>query len=159
MKKLFVKLVILVGILLTVPYYMLGGAGLPDFLKDLLPSQKPQKMAVPENLSSVVTDKEVTVYKWVDEQGHVNFSSTPPIGKQAEVKQLSPETNVLQAIKLPEKEEEQEAGPRVTKVGEGLHNPYTKEGVEKLIDDAQNVKDMLNQRNDMQQEMLGGSSK
>lgn len=154
MKKLFIKLVILVGILLTVPYYMLGGAGLPDFLKDLLPAQKPQKVAVPENLTSVVTDKEVTVYKWVDEQGHVNFSSTAPIGKEAEVRQLSPDTNVLPAIKIPEKEETS-SGSRVTKVGEILQNPYSKEGVEKLIDDAENVSDLLNQRHESQKEIMG----
>jgi len=162
MKKLFIKLVVLSGILLAVPYYMLGGGGLPDFLQQMLPGQKPEQVAMPENITNVVTDEEVTVYKWMDEQGHVNFSSVPPVGLEAEVRQLKPDVNVLPAMKLPEKEEEDEEqgqGSRVTKVGEGLYSPYSKEGVEKLVDDAKNVGDMLNQRFESQKEALDGINK
>lgn len=159
MKMLFIKLIIVVGILLAVPYYMMGGAGLPDFLQQMMPGQKPKQAAVPENISNVVTDKDVTVYKWVDEQGHVNFSSVPPVGLEAEVKQLKPDMNILPAMKLPEKEEEKEQGSRVTRVGEGLQNPYSKEGVEKLVDDAKNVGDMLNNRFEAQKEVIDGVAK
>ena len=152
-KKLLIKVGIIVGILVAVPYYFYGGGRMPDFLQDFgwggAESEKPR---LPENISNVVTDKAVTVYKWVDENGIQHFGSTPPVGVVAETKHLKPNQNIMQAIKIPEKEEEEKtSGPKVTNI---LKNPYSKKNVEELIDNAKGVQDMLDKRFEDQQKML-----
>lgn len=148
MKKLFFKIVILVAVMLAVPYYLLGGGSLPDFMKGMT-QEAPKK---PMNISNAVTDQDVTVYKWVDDQGRTHFSSTPPTGQETETMQLRADANVVQAVKtLDDEEEEASAGSvlslgKAASEGEGLPNPYSPEGVKQLIEDAQKVKEMLDQR-------------
>ena len=154
-KKLLIKVSIIVGILVAAPYYFYGGGKMPGFLQNFewggAESEKPK---LPENISNAVTDKAVTVYKWVDENGVQHFGNTPPPGVVAEAKHLKPNQNIMQAIKIPEEEEEEEAsGPKVTNI---IKNPYSKEGVEELIDDAKGVQDMLNKRLEDQQKMMDG---
>lgn len=148
MKKLFFKVVVLVAVMLAVPYYLLGGGSLPDFMKGI--SQETAKK--PMNISNAVTDKDVTVYKWVDDQGRTHFSSTPPTGQETETMQLRADANVVQAVKTADKEEEEASAGSVLSLGEaasegeGLPNPYSPEGVKQLIEDAKNVQEMLNKR-------------
>lgn len=171
MKKLFIKLIIVVTVMLTVPYYFLGGSlPLPGFLQGLFSgsADKPE----PLNATSVRTDRDVTVYKWVDENGHTHFSETPPAGKMAETMELKTNTNVMQAVKVPEPEQEEvDSGGRVISLGQssgaksdakdeesgdGLENPYSPEGVQKLIENAKNVSKMMNQRHEQQQKAFDG---
>lgn len=148
MKKLLFKVVVLVAVMLAVPYYLLGGGSLPDFMKGIS-QEAPNK---PMNISNAVTDKDVTVYKWVDDQGRTHFSSTPPTGQETETMQLRADANVVQAVKTPDKEEEEAAAGSVLSLGkaasdgEGLPNPYSPEGVKQLIEDAKNVQELLNKR-------------
>jgi len=161
MKKLLFKVIfkfgIIVAVLMSVPYFMMGGK-LPDWAAGLF-SQEPARPALPENISSVVTDKEVTYYQWVDEHGQTHYSSTPPVGMAAEQKKLRPDTNVVQAVKLPEKEEES-GGGQIFSLGSSkdgksgdkkgddeAFNPYSPEGVQKLIENAQSAAKMLEQHN------------
>ena len=152
-KKLLIKVGIIVGILVAAPYYYYGDGKMPDFVQDFgwggAESEEPK---LPENISNAVTDKEVTVYKWVDEKGIQHFGGTPPPGVVAEVKHLKPDQNIMQAIKIPEEEEEEKAsGPKVTNV---IKNPYSKEGVKEIIDDAKGVQEMLDKRFEDQQKMM-----
>ena len=159
MKKLLFKIVfkfgIIIAVLLSVPYFMMGGR-LPDWATGLMSSQ-PAKPALPSNISSVVTDKEVTYYRWVDENGQTHFSNTRPTGQQAEQKTLRPNTNVVQAVKVPV-EEEESGGPSVFSLGSSkdgkskdgddeTFNPYSPEGVQKLMDKAQDAAKMMDTRN------------
>jgi hypothetical protein len=160
MKKLLFKVIfkfgIIIAVLMSVPYFMMGGT-LPDWAAGLF-SSEPDKPALPENLSSVVTDQEVTYYQWVDEQGQTHYSSTPPIGLAAEQKKLRPDTNLLQAVKVPQ-EEEASDGPQIFSLGsskdgkskkegdEEAFNPYSPEGVQKLMDKAQDAKKLMENHN------------
>ena len=153
-KKLLIKVGLIVGILMAAPYYYFGGGDIPDFLQNFgWGGGQAEKPKLPENITNVVTDKAVTVYKWVDENGVQHFGSIPPAGVVAEVKHLKPDQNVIQAIKIPEVEEEETAsGPKVTNI---VKNPYSKEGVEELIDSAKGVQEMLDQRLEDQKKMMG----
>ena len=158
MKKLLFKIVfkfgIIIAVLMSVPYFMMGGK-LPGWASGLLSSAK--ESAGPMNISNAVTDKEVTYYQWVDEQGQTHYSNTPPTGLDAAQKKLSPNTNVVQAIKVPD-EEEESAGGSVLSLGsskdgksedgeDGAFNPYSPEGVQKLIKHAQDAASAMEKRN------------
>lgn len=153
MKKLLFKVVLLVGIMLTVPYYLLGGGALPDFLKNMMGGQA-EKPALPSNLSTVTTDKNVTVYKCRDTNGQIQFSDLP-CGESSEAIHLRTNTNVVQAVKVPEKEDEEEGGAGLISLGSKkdkdgnveLPNPYSPEGVQQIIKDAQKAAETMNKRN------------
>lgn len=158
MKKLLIKVAfkfgIILAVLLSVPYFMMGGS-LPDWAAGLLKSQ-PAKPALPENIAPVVTDQEVNYYTWVDEHGQTHYSSTPPEDRSAEMKTLRPDTNIVQAVKVPKQEDE--SGGGLFSLGSGkdgksadgddeAFNPYSPEGVKKMVEKAQEAKAQLEKRN------------
>ena len=175
MKKLIFKVVfkfgIIIAVLLAVPYFMMGGQ-LPPWAASWLPSmtssEKPA--SVPKNLTNAVTDEKVTYYRWVDAQGQVHFSSQAPTGEQVEKKTLMPNTNVVQATKIPEPEEEVTVGGRVVtltkKGGKGgsgsgedeAFNPYSPEGVQKMFENAQDAAKMMDTRNKELGKITGSAS-
>ncbi len=172
MKMLLFKMIFVVVIMLAVPYFIMGGGKMPDFLGGILdPSAKKAKL--PENISSVVTDKDVTVYKWVDDQGRTHFSGIKPVGQDSEAKHLRPDTNIVQAVKITEEEEEASSfgglislnkkdKNKKNKKGGGkiepyqMENPYTPEGMQNLIQGAQNIQGLMDQRSEAQQKAVNG---
>lgn len=168
MKKLIFKIVfkfgIIIAVLMSVPYFMMGGR-LPPWVTSLIPSMgsaTPKEAKLPKNITSVTTDKEVTYYKWVDANGQTHFGSTPPIGQQAEQKKLRPDTNLVQAVKVPEPESDEDGGPDVVSLGGGRKpggsdkdgggsdepfNPYTPDGLQKMFDGARDAAKTMDQRN------------
>lgn len=163
MKKLLFKLVVVVIVLLAVPYYFLGGSlPLPGFLQGMFSGSGDSNKQI--SATSVRTDRDVTVYKWVDEKGHTHFSEKPPMGKVAQTIELKTDTNLMQAVKVPESEQAEEAsGGNFFSLGKssdsdpdneasdgGLENPYTPEGVQKLFENAKNVSKMMDQRQQQQ---------
>ncbi len=110
------------------------------------------KAKAPSNLTSAVTDQKVQVYKWRDENGVMQFSNTPPLDvNNAEQVLLDPNSNVIQAVKAPEKEEPKQ----MVKTTTTPSNPYSVKGMKKAIDDARNVENLMQQRHDQQQKALG----
>ncbi|MFW2374892.1 MAG: DUF4124 domain-containing protein [Gammaproteobacteria bacterium] len=181
MKKLFIKLMIVVVVMLTVPYYFLGGSlKMPGFLQGVFSGSGSGSNNEPMTATSVRTDRDVTVYKWVDKNGSIHFSEKPPVGEVAEVLELKTDTNVMQAVKVPEPEQEEEQdvfGGKIISLGKspnaisdakdeemgetsegGLENPYSPDGVQKLIENAKNVSKMMDQRQKQQQAVFGGAS-
>ena len=105
----------------------------------------------PKNVKAVVTDQKVEVYRWKDEQGVMQFSNTPPLeGGEYEIVVLSPDTNVIDAIKIPEKEPAEESEPKIFSVG----SPYSPDGMKDMIDGSEDVKESLNQRQLDQEKIL-----
>lgn len=175
MKKLFIKLIIVAIVLMAVPYYFLGGSlPLPGFIQGMFSGSSASKK--PLTATSVTTDRDVTVYKWVDENGHTHFGEKPPVGEVAETMELKTDSNIMQATKIPEQEQEQEDfGGRVISLGKSsgsksksgsdsdtegdesefeFENPYTPEGLQNLIENAQNVGKMMDQRQKQQQNVI-----
>lgn len=104
---------------------------------------------VPSNITSVVTDKKVQVYKWRDANGVMQFSNTPPPDSTAEQVSLDPNTNLMQAVKVEEKKPEQAQVVQAPGV-----SPYSPKQMKKVLEDAKGVEALLQQRHEDQQKML-----
>ena len=150
--KIFTMLVIL-GILSVMPMIYMGKFDPMAFFDSRLSKGvselKDLKAKVPDSLSSGVTDKKVQVYKWRDKNGIMQFSNTPPpTGDAAEQIELNPNKNIVQAVKIPEKEEPKEVAKTESP------NPYSVKGMKKVMNDAKGVEALLQQRHEEQQKMM-----
>lgn len=161
MKKLLFKMVLLAALMLSVPYYLLGGGTVPGFLKDMFKTGKEAAVSM-KGLSTVTTDKAITLYKCTSDTGQIEFSQSPCMG-EGETIHLQPDVNVVQRTKIPEQEAEESGGPSVITVGDSgnennkqdkkdkkegdleLGNPYDPNNIQKLIKDAQNVGKLMDQ--------------
>lgn len=152
--KIFFLLLTLVVMAITPMIYMgkfnpLAILG-PGFTMETS-AHKNLKASAPKNLSSVVTDEKVEVYKWRDENGVMQFSNTPPpTDSRAERVVLDPNSNLMQAVKVPVKEEPEEKKVEQTQAP----SPYSPKGMKKVMDDVKNVENMMQQRQQQQQEAL-----
>ncbi len=154
MKSTIISMLIVLVVMVALPMIFLGENnfaekfGFSGFGKQ---SASNPASTLPENVKPVVTDKKVEIYTWVNEQGIKQFSNTPPPqGGNSEKIVLSPDTNVIQGIKVPEEETEVAAGPKVLSVG----NPYTPGGMKEVIDSASDIKETMGQRQAEQDKML-----
>jgi len=150
--KIFTMLVIL-GILSVMPMIYMGKidpmAFFDSSVSNTLSEFKNIKAKVPENLSNVVTDKKVQVYKWRDSNGVMQFSNTPPpTGGDAEKIELNPNKNIVSAVKVPEKEETEEVAKTESP------SPYSVKGMKKVMNDAKGVEALLEKRHEEQQKMM-----
>lgn len=152
MKSTIISMLVVLCVLAVVPMFLFGdknllamfGLGPKDELSEL-------RAKAPKNFTSVTTDKKVTVYKWRDENGVLQFSSTPPPeGGPADTVELRPDTNLVKALKVPEEEPEKKSGPVVM----STRSPYTPGGMKDMIDTTSNLKDTLNQQQLEQQKMM-----
>ena len=157
--KLFPKLMLAVLVLaLLLPFTLLkdeqgdtlmslSDISLPDFS---LPNMSSAKKLVPATGVSSGMD---TFYKWYDDEGNVQFTTEPPPdGVEYTVKEFDPDTNVIQAVEVPDKEPQPEISDiRIDNQVAGQSpdedlNPYSKERIEKLMEDTKNIEKLLNQR-------------
>lgn len=147
-------MLIILGILSVTPMIYMGkfnplefiGAGFSGGASEF---QK-LKAKAPKNMTSVVTDEKVQVYKWRDKNGVMQFSNTPPRGTNgAQQVELKPNSNVVQAVKVPVKEEKPVASADVEQP-----SPYSVKGMKKVMDDARGVEQMLQQSHDQRTRAL-----
>ncbi len=143
--KLFLMAIMLVVLSVTPMIYM----GKIDPMAFFDTAGTKLAASVPKNLSSVVTDQKVEVYKWRDEHGVMQFSNTPPVGvTNAKQMVLDPNSNVIQAVKIPVKEEKApEAAAQIKPT-----SPYSIKAMKKTMGDARNVEKLLQQRHQNQQD-------
>jgi len=154
MKLKILFMLITLGVLSVAPMIYMGKLDPMAFFDSGLSKGSSEfnklKASVPKNLSSVVTDKKVKVYKWRDKNGVMQFSNTPPVdGTQAEQIELNPDKNLMQAVKVPVKEEKEQEVAKVEKP-----NPYSVKGMKKVMDDARGIEELLQKRQEEQQKMM-----
>ena len=142
--KIFSMLIIL-GILSVTPMIYMGKFDPMEYLDSGFSSGASEfeklKARAPGNLTSVVTDEKVQVYKWRDENGVMQFGSTSPPGvSDAQQVELNPNSNVVTAVKVPVKEESPAASADLAQPG-----PYSVKGMKKVMEDARGVEQMLQQ--------------
>lgn len=167
--KLFMKLMLAVLVIaLLLPFTILkddqgktlmsfSSFSLPDFNMPSLPDMSSSKQLVPSVGDHAGKD---IVYQWYDSKSNVHFSTEPPAdGIDFIVKGYDSNTNVIRAVKLPEIEAPAE--PDATDAtasneqdSPGLENAYSKDDIQKLIDDSKNIQQLLNQRLDNQNSAL-----
>ncbi len=109
------------------------------------------KTNLPEGIANVVAEEKVQVYKWRDKHGVMQFSHTsPPTVHNAEAMLIDPNKNLIKAIKSPKREEAK------TAVTTQTASPYSVSGMQKVMNEASGVENLLNSRHQQQQKMLDG---
>ena len=148
---LLAKLVLLV-LMMAIPVWFFGsGVFTRDFSSGESDSIEELKEKTPRNVKTVVTDKEVEVYKWLDEYGVTQFSETAPAdGVAVELMVLSPDTNVMDALKVPEEEDKAVQKPNVISLG----NPYSPEGMKDMINDSLQIQEQITKQQAEQEKMM-----
>jgi len=154
--KFFLKLLLKAGMTLGVMFigykYILTG-GLGGFQIPGMEALSDKAKGGVSSIENAVVEKDVTVYQWVDAQGVTHYGGTAPTGQGTYTKkEIHANTNVLNAHKLPETEEAEEITKksRVSRVG----SVYSPEGVKKLMDDAEGIDELLENRVSEQEKIL-----
>ncbi len=136
------------------PLMSLSNIKAPEFSLPKIPDAIKTK----DSGSSVSTSGKDIIYKWRDQKGELHFSSSPPPeGIEYSVKGYDPNTNLIQSVKIRTEETEQPGQPEIetqTKKPLDIGNPYSPQKVEKLIEDAQNIEKLLNDRLKKQQALI-----
>ncbi|MGD2052975.1 MAG: DUF4124 domain-containing protein [Gammaproteobacteria bacterium] len=152
MKSTIISMLIVLCVLATVPLFLFGDSSvLARFGIDLTGGSDTRAKA-PKNLTNVTTDQKVQVYKWRDEHGVMQFTNTPPPeGQQAEMVELTPNTNIVKAVEVQQQEVEQErGGPSVITTG----SPHTPGGMKDMLDATTELKDGMNEKQLEQQQLI-----
>ena len=154
MKLKILSMLIILGILSVTPMIYMGKFNPIEFLDSGFSSGTSEfeklKAKAPGNLTSVVTDEKVQVYKWRDKNGVMQFGSTPPPGVgNAQQVELNPDSNVVTAVKVPPKEETPAASTDLAQP-----RPYSVEGMKKVMQDARGVEQMLQQSHEQRSKAL-----
>ena len=152
MKSTIISMIIVLCVFAIIPMFLLGDDsvlakfGLGAF------SGSEERPKLPKNLTNVTTDEKVQVYKWRDKYGVMQFTNTPPPeAQQAELVELTPNTNIIKAVEVPEEEPEQKrTGPSVMMTG----NPYTPGGMKDLLDTTSSLAEGMNQKQLEQQQLM-----
>lgn len=141
--KVVVMLLIMIGAANYGVYIMTGKSPFADF------SWSKVKISAPD-VGSVLPAGKEKVYKW-EKDGVIVYSSEPPPESQAsEMIEVDPNVNIVQATKIEEPKAEQ---PDNT-VGMPQGPIYSPDQVKKIIDDAREVKDMMDERAAEQDKIL-----
>jgi len=146
--KMLISMLFTLGIILFASQYMLKDmGGIPGFNN----SSTGDATGGIKDLGNAVLEKDVTVYQWTDSAGVTHYGGTPPAGQgQYEKKTIHSNTNVMQAQKIAEEEEEKVQRPRVASVG----SVYSPAGVKDLMDDTKGLQEQMNQRAADQEKLL-----
>lgn len=152
MKSTIISMVIVLCVLAIIPALLIGDKSLLDRFGLSLFGSAGEELKTPENLTSVTTNVKVQVYRWRDEHGVMQFTSTPPDTQQAEIVELSPNTNIIQAVEVPAEEatEEKRGGPRVMTLG----NPYSPGGMRDLLDSTSTMAEDMAVKQQEQQQLM-----
>lgn len=113
-----------------------------------------------DDIKRTLSGGKETVYKWTDANGKVHYSSEAPADiESAQKMEVDPNVNLIEGIELQtENTSAQPQAPTTTTttvntdpLSGGVYNP---EAVQKLIKDAKNVQNMLNERNEASKKAL-----
>lgn len=128
---------------------------LPDFSSPSLPDL-PQVDDITE--SAGIGDRQVTIYEWQDSDGNLQFANeTPPPGTEFRIRQFDPDANVIQSVTWPAETPDAPAGDATqpeTSAADQAPNAFSPESVKKLMDNAKNIENLLNQRFQNQQSAI-----
>ena len=138
--------------------YLLSGK---TVFRDLdMPDIPELSLSIPElpTVSRVVSDTmdsdADTVFKWTDDAGVIHYSSEAPEQVQAQVIQLDPDTNLVEATRVqPQMTQNRQANP-ATDAPSSPSPDWQGRDINKLISDAQNVEKLLQDRYNKQKEII-----
>jgi hypothetical protein len=160
--KLFVKLMLALLVLAALlPFTLLkndrgttlmslSDISLPDFEIPDFSRVTPSETLVPSLPEPSGMD---VFYQWYDGEGNLHFTSEPPPeGVDYSIREFDPNANVIPSVELPA-EDNATAASAVppAKTGEPdaeqeAPNPYDKESIQKLFEDAKNIEQLFQQK-------------
>ena len=134
---------------------------LPDMSFETLKEEAYAIVGMDSEITSESAGKD-KIYKWVDDQGVTQFSSTPPPTSQnVQVLLIDPSTNVVQSRDFKSKPYSNQSEDSNSRVKETVTTDpapqgqvYSPSQVTKLLDDARNVEGLLKERFDNQQKII-----
>lgn len=158
--KLFAKLMLallVIGMLL--PFTILkdeSGNPLMSFSDFELPGLSMPSLPKAPEIDSMTESADFiggrdTIYQWHDSEGNIQFTTDPPPqGTEYQVRHFDPDANVIKSVDMPISETSaansgSDAEQNADSADQEI-NPYSQDGVKKLIEDAKNVEKLLNQR-------------
>jgi hypothetical protein len=149
MKSTIISMIVVLCVLAMIPMFFLGDSSIMARF-GLIGSD--ERARAPKNITTVKTDEKVQVYKWRDQYGVMQFTNTPPTQtQQFEMVVLTPDTNIIKAVEVPEEEpEESRSGPTVMVTG----NPYTPGGMKDLLDTTSSLAADMDQKQLEQQQLM-----
>lgn len=143
--KIILMLVVVVGLSNYGLYLMTGQT---PFSRWKLPEFKTPEFSTANPLGN----KKEKAWKWVDENGVTHYSSeAPPQTQQAQEIEVDPNTNLIQGMEPPEKKEEETASTTITPVEGPIYDP---KNIQKLMENARKVEQVLQERHEQQEEIL-----
>lgn len=156
MKFKILSMLITLGVLAVMPMIYMGKfepmAFFSSGVQDSVSEFNKLKANATNGFAGVVGNEKVQIYKWRDKNGVMQFSHVPPAsGGFSEKVELNPNTNIVQAVKVPQVEKEQPN--EVAQIEKP--NPYSIKSAKKVLQDAKGIEAMLQKRHEEQQKMLG----
>jgi hypothetical protein len=152
MKSTIISMLIVLCILAVAPLLLFGDRGLlANYGLDLF-GEPDLRAKAPKNITRVATDKKVQLYRWRDEHGVMQFTSTPPPDSHpAEVVELRPDTTVSRVTNVTEQKRETKRGGL-----EGITtgSPYTPGGLKDLLDSTSSLAEDISEKQAEQQELM-----
>lgn len=148
-------MLITLGVLAVMPMIYMGKieplAFFSSGVKDSVSELNKLKANAENGFAGVVGNEKVQVYKWRDKNGVMQFSHLPPAsGEFAEKVAFNPNTNIVQAVKVPQVEKEKPKQVAEIKTP----SPYSIKGAKKVLQDAKGIEAMLQKRHEEQQKIL-----
>lgn len=150
MKSTIISMMIVLILMVVLPMIFLGDGDIASKFKlpDFGTSSRSAKL--PSNIKTVTTDTTIQLYKWRDENGVMEFSNLPPEHGEAEQIELTPNLSTMQPVKIPVQEVTATNAAPVAELG----NPYSPSGMKHMVEQANALKEMLNQQQADQQKAL-----
>lgn len=137
MKSKIAFMLFILGLAVAAPYFIKGPDGKP-----LMSFDDKQELLSTE-------DTRQTYYKWQDKDGVWHFGDEVPEGVTAQAVDIDTAANVIQSVKLPDKDGEADSGKKPQQEPAapqpGLPMTVNPADIPKLLDDAKGVQALVDQ--------------
>jgi hypothetical protein len=137
MKSKIAFMLFILGLAVAAPYFIKGPDGKP-----LMSFDDKQELLSTE-------DTRQTYYKWQDKDGVWHFGDEVPEGITAQAVDIDTAANVIQSVKLPDKDSEADSGKKPQQEPAaplpGLPMTVNPADIPKLLDDAKGVQALVDQ--------------
>ncbi len=137
-------------------YYMYATTGKVPFMSSFNkgPSTTQELREKITNKASISSSGKQTFYKWKDEFGQWHFGEKAPDGVKSISINYNPDENVISSVKIKAKETIKKGFSMPSSDAPSGADAYNPAQIQKTLQDAKNIQNLINQRYKEQQEAL-----
>ncbi len=158
MKTKIISMLIVLGMLSVMPLIYTGKFDPMSFFQrlevntdDLSDNLTSGLNTIKKKVPGIGAKQQVTVYRWRDARGSVQFGSYPPANAlNVETVSVDTDKNVVDAVKVPVRQAESDTGSTPLTAP----SPYSVKGMKKVLDDARGVEELLKKSHQDRQKMI-----